>query len=65
MTALRWIGLNDQITEVPAMRCVWCTVHHWLTEADRIRSEAGAPTSHGMCDRASAKMLAELDLPAA
>ena len=64
MTALRWVGLNGTVTEIPAMRCVWCAVHHWLTEADRIRHEAGAPTSHGLCPAASAVMMADVEKPA-
>lgn len=61
MTAVRWVGLNGNVRELLAMRCVWCTPHHWLTDADRIRHEAGAPTSEGMCKAAADRMHADIE----
>ncbi len=61
MKALRWVGRAGEITEVPARACCWCDRPHFITVEDRIRRAAGAPVSHGMCDKASEKMLAELE----
>jgi hypothetical protein len=61
MRILRWTGKEGEVTEVPARLCCWCAMPHWLTEADRVRNEAGAPTSHGLCERASERMMADVE----
>ena len=39
--------------------CVYCEPHHAKTEEDRLLLEAGAQESHGMCEKAHHRVLAE------
>jgi len=61
MRALRWTGHTDAPIEIPARLCCYCTVPHWVTLEDRIRREAGAPVSHGMCAYAARTFEAEVE----
>jgi hypothetical protein len=61
MRMVRWAGTLPEIQEVPARVCCWCPRAHYLTPEDRIRHAAGAKVSHGLCEKASEAMLADLE----